>query len=523
MTRDKFLFADSARLYTQAESLASFLSDSYFKDEGPFRETAKILQEAGISRLTNLSAREAAAELAWNHLKALASGLDSRYVIPGLLETTEQYYYGAGKLKEDVSWLGTALKTSLSVAWGNRGIVKASSKAQTQVRRMIAAAGAWEQLNLEIHQAKAFEFGPVEFTEYGLKYDREEDIHICLEWNNSASKRGLSHRTLEDSKNVIWNNLPLFLEAVSDVLDGQLPTRINLFHGTVFENIELSPEFWLGLALRIKLMIWATQIRSAGRGLGVTGISIFESFGIITSLLGSDESKFNDMIQKMFWQPYWFKPRFSKRDFLSNMVVERPVLRIDNKTFVVGISNIGDSINCFVEHSVFRYLGYGGVPVSEKVFQRHVSQPFESRVCKCFTDLGWEAGQVLENGKWSKVILNHARDELMPGEIDVLAISPDKKIAIIVECKVLASPFEANKLLNLRQKLGPVDSESFHSKLIKKANWLNGVVQLKGLTIFPLLVLDEGRFIGFNAPNVILNIVDLPLAIDWFLREGHKY
>lgn len=513
MSRKKFLFAQSARLYQQSEELADFLLDTFLDDDAPYHMTLAVLEKAGASRMADQAARERAADLAWNHLVAVGSVLDPRSVIPALLDTIEQYYYGHGSTKDAVPWLGSAMKAATAVVWANRGRVTASIKALAQVRRLVAAVGAWNQLNIYADQARALELGAAEFVSSGVRLDRDEDMVVRQAWNASASKRGLAHRTLQDCKDVIWQNAGSFMEAVSDVLAGEKPSRIALFQGTVFEEIQSLPDFWLGLSARIQLMALAAEFRSLGRGDRFTGISIFEAFAFRTRFLGSDAAKADVVTQAMFWQRNWHTRRLAGRDNLSNMLVERPAIRIDDRTFVVAMTSIGDSINCFVEYSVFRCLGYGGVPVSEEAFRRYVSQPFEERTLASFTERGWRADHVSESGAWSGTTLCHASGETIPGEVDVLAMHPGGRMAILVECKVLSSPFTSSKMFNVAHKLGPTDSERFHSKLRGKVEWLRETSAFKDIALLPLLVVDEGAFMGRKAPNLVLDIEDLPAHI----------
>ncbi|WP_206950798.1 hypothetical protein [Trinickia acidisoli] len=514
MSRNKFLFAHSARLYEQSEGLATFLLNAFVDDDAPFRETAAVLAKAGALHLTDQVARKRAADLAWDHLRAVSGALDLRSVIPALLETIEQYYYGNERTKAAVGWMGTAMKTASVVVWANRGVVTASMKAQAQVRRLVAAAGAWEQLNIYDDQARALELGPAVFKPQGVELERDEDYVMREAWNANASKRGLGLRTLQDCMTVVWQSAGAFMEAVSEVLAGAKPSSVALFQGTVFEETQALPEFWLGLSARLQLMGHAALFRGQGRVNRVTGISIFEPFAFASRFYGSDAAKAEAASQAMFWQRDWHARRLSGRDYLSNMLVERPAIRIDDRTFVVAMTNIGDSINTFVEHSVFRCLGYGGVPVSEQAFRRYVSQPFEDRAIACFTDRTWRADHVSESGTWLGTKLSHPTGEPIPGEVDVLAMHPSGGVAILAECKVLSSPFNAGKLLNMAQKLGLVDSERFHSKLERKAKWLRETAAFKDVELVPLLLVDEGAFMGAKGHNLVVNFEDLPALVD---------
>lgn len=515
MNRNNFLFKKSARLYQQSESLANFLLKAFVEDTSPFQETLNVLQKAGILGMVDMADRKKATDIAWKHLLAISSTLDSRSVIPGLLTTIELYYYGysSNHIKQVAPWLGTAMKTAVAVAWSHRSNVNARFKSQSQVRRLVAAAGAWEQLMLHCDQARAFEFGRSEFFSAGVLLN-EKDIEIREAWNKFSSKRGLALRTLQNCFDVIWHSPKSFLSSVSDVLAGEKPSRIPLLQGTVFEEIQTTPEFWLGLSARLQLLAHAATFRRIDIDKNLTGISIFEPFAVASQFLGIESARAKTAVQAMFWQPQWHVQRLERRDYISNMLVERPAIRIDDQTFVVAMTNMGDSINCFVEHSIFRHIGYGGVPVSEEAFRRHVSQLFEDQVIATFIQYGWKADHVSEKGVWTGIPLSHISGNQIPGEVDVLAVHPSNQLVILIECKVLSSPFTSNKLFNVMQKLGSADSESFHRKLNEKAAWIGETDVLRGIELIQLLVVDEGAFIGKNAPNLVIDMENLPSLID---------
>lgn len=513
MTREKFLFRDSARLYQQSEQLSTFLLSTSTQDPEPFHEVATILAKAGFARMTDEEARRGAVDLAWHHFLAIASAMDPRSVLPGLLEAMEQFYYGGGPAKNQTPWLGTALKLAVAAVWGNLASASANIRAHAQVRRLVAVAGACEQLIVFGDQASALRFGPTMFHGSGTSLDREEDIEILNKWNEQNQKRGESNRTLPDCKKIIWGQLPLFMQAVSEVARGIPAAKIPLFAGTVFSAIDSNPDFWLGLAARVQLLGHAAAFRARGRGDAHTGISIFEPFAFKTSYLGENQGSATAATQAMFWQKDWHARRLREKGFVSNMLVERPALRIDDRTFVVGLTNIGDSINCFVEHSVFRHIGYGGVRVPEEAFRRHVSQPFEDKTLTCFGAEHWQVDHVSDNGAWCGLSLNHVSGVSMPGEVDVLAKHRSYPVAVLAECKVLTSTFNASKLINVVQKLGPVDGEGFHTKLARKAQWIRETAEFRDVEILPVLVVDEGAFLGRDAPHPVVNLELMSLFV----------
>jgi len=511
----KTLFPESERLYRQADETASFILNVLLKNEEPFKVASHILGSANLTIMADQADREKALSRIWKHVSDVSKDLDPRYVIPTLVELAEQYYYSSAKYKDKLPWLGTSIKAAIAIVWNNRTRIQASRKANNDILMLLEAVASWEQLNLLNDQAKIFMLNELEFTPTGILTRSIEDNNIRQNWNSYASRRGLSHRTLKDSIDVIWTDPNSFLLAIAEVLNGSKPSDIPIFKGTIFEDINPGERsFWLGISVRLQLLMSASKFRDSKGAEKQVGIAVFESFAIETSFMGGDMTKAQQVIQDMFWQKAWHKGRLSSRDCLNNMWVERPVIRIDSKTFVTGIGNLMDSINCFVEYSVFRYMGYGGVRVSEDAFRNHVSQPFETKAISCFTERGWKASSVSEKGLWSGELVTHSQGAPIPGEIDVLAVHPRGLIAILVECKVLTSIFTFNKMLNFSQKVGVVDSEGFHKKLALKTEWLQETANFKSYQIVPVLVVDQGAFMGDQAPNMVLDIEDLPLLIE---------
>lgn len=515
MNRDSFFFQHSSRLYRQSEDLASYLLASLDANDPPFLEVFSLIEKMGAVYIGTEEAAQRAADLAWQHAIGLGAALDVRAVVPGLLETMEQYYYGEGARKAEHPWLGTALKSASVIVWKNRGSVHANVKAHEQVYRLVRAVGAWEQLQLHRDQIRALGIGTGTLTPRGVVLQRKRDRVRRAEWNSYAEKRGMALRTLKNSSDVIWRDGLQFLHAVGEVLHGELPSRIQLFQGTVFGEIGREPRFWLGLAVRLQLMAFAGNFRGRGRDNATRGISLFEPFAIQTKFVGADQQLATEVTQSAFWQPVWHADRLRRRDWLSSMPVERPAIRIDDRSFVVAITNVGDSINSFVENSVLRVFGYAGQPVAEETFRLHVSRPFENRAIACFADRGWLADHVSDRGVWLDKVLEHEDAAPMPGEIDVFAVHPNGDLAVLAECKILSAPYTASKLLNVAQKLGKVDSESFHRKLEQKAEWLRGVEAFKNMHILRMLLVDAGSFLAKGAPNLVLDIDDLPRFFAW--------
>ena len=514
MTRDKYVFKDSSRIYKQASDLVLVLRSSIKGSTEWFSEVVQVLKSRGLNSLHDDDQWLQAIDYARQHVNLVASSIDPRIAIPALLQAVDDFYYHDEDWKHEVPICGSAMKASIAMIWPNRNFQTAVNKSAAQLLKLVRAVMAWEQLTGNYEHYKVFGFGPVTFHPKGFEYSNDRDREVLDHWNAMALPYGTNQRTLAQSKAVIFQSPTKFCEAVSCVLTGQNPISIKLFSGTVFALAGNNPAFWSGLYARLVLLSCAAKFKLAGSH-AHSGVVLFEEFIAASAGFGLEAESAQTSIKACFWQKDWYRDRV--KGYPSNMLVERPALRIDNKTFATSLSTIVDSINCFVEHSVFRYMGYGGAPVDEEAFRVHVSLPFETDAVEAFQEAGWKASGVSHSGYWAadNCQLIRADGSVVPGEIDVLALHPSGLLALVVECKVLSQPFSMSKLTNVVGKLGEADQDGFHSNLEKKVNWLTAVPALYGAQVEGALLVDQGSFLGEGAKHPVVDLEHLrALLID---------
>jgi hypothetical protein len=523
MTRDNFLFKDSSRIYKQANALARGLRCSMSGDSKWFSDAAQLLASHGLLSLQSDEQWLRAIEYTKQRLDSIACTIDARIAIPALLEAVDDFYYRDTKWKKEVPICGSAMKTSIAMIWPNHQAQAAIDKSASQLQKLVFAVMAWEQLVASYEHHKVFKFESVEFHPRGFSHSRERDKVLLAQWNAMASPYGQTQRTLEHSKSVVFKNPRAFSDAVTRMLEGEKSSNIELFIGTIFAQAGEKPAFWLGLKARLTVLQFALQFKLAGAEVS-SGVVLFEKFAAEITGFGLQVTSAQASVEACFWQADWYTKRRMK-DFPSNMLVERPVLRIDNKTFATTALTIIDSINCFVENSVFDCADYGGSPVHPSAFQMHISQPFEQAAVDLCLKRGWQAGVVSDKGYWAAgdCQLVHPNGKKVPGEIDVLALHPSGLLALILECKVLAQPFSKSKLTNIVGKLGPDDQESFHSKLERKVNWLSAVPALKGAKVAAALLVDQGSFLGWGAPHLVVDLEQLTDFLEFLDKEINSY
>lgn len=154
------------------------------------------------------------------------------------------------------------------------------------------------------------------------------------------------------------------------------------------------------------------------------------------------------------------------------MIVERAVARVstDVELYISSAYLLGDSLNWFIEASVFGYPG--GVMLSQNVFRLAISQPFEEDISTRFRKYGFAAGRVTERGAWlvpgRTEVLSHENGTPLPGEMDALAYRESTQELVLCECKVLRFPFTKNQARNVLEKV----TSKFNADLREKIAWM---------------------------------------------------
>lgn len=508
MGREKYIFKDSSRLYTQANKNAEALFLSLRAEPSFLRETKCECARREIVRISNSTDRAAAEKISRDNLYAAASAVDPRIAIPTLLHAMDCFYYQEKSLQEKHPWLGTALKTAIFVIWKNLHSINSTLKSNTQLIKVVNAAAAWEQLVLHEELAEVFSFGESEIFDAGVSLISLKDNAVLSEWNRFSTKRGLALRTLNSSTSIIWQNPVAFLLAVHEILNGKDARNIELFKGSFFASVGHNNNFWLGIYLRLLVFISACKIQEA-RNKSSYGLVLFESFPMVLRDLQISPELIQKKIHELYWTKDWYKKTDARRP--TNLIVYRPLIRIDEKTFATTILNIGDSINSFIENSIMGNIELDGVNVPESLFNDYISKPFEQHACELFRKVGWQAGGISTSGYWNggNCNIRHPNNTPIPGEVDVLALSPDKSIAALVECKVLSHPLTRGKLRNIAGKLGCKDDEQFHSKLRKKLEWLKNTIEFKDIPIEGMLLVDEGAYLAQKPEHPVFDSEEL--------------
>ncbi|WP_325437744.1 hypothetical protein [Pseudomonas nitroreducens] len=510
--RENAFFKSSSRIYNQAIEATHNILSEITKNKEWQSAGYNILKDNNLLSPSTIEEKERALLILQQHTATIAKAIDTRIAIPTLIQSTEEYYYGNNTYKTDAPWLGTAIKLSIAEIWNNSAAETTKSASISKLKKIIYLSAAQQQLEHEISISFALKCNPIEIRKNGIFDPAPERSDIVDSWNKMTILRGAGQRTVHQSLDIVWKSPIDFLYSVHLVLSGKSPKSIELFKDSIFSEVGNNKDFWLPIALRLILLISIKDIKEAVSD-KYYGLVLFEEFPIYADNYEIPKNISPDDIQretfKLFWRHDW---KSTQRNSLkSNLLVERPAIRVDNKTFATSMLNIVDSTNSFIEASIFGNIEITGAKVDESAFQKFISQPFEDRICKKIINIGWQASQVKSNGYWKSkgIILESYNNLTMPGEIDVLAVHPSNKFCLIIECKILDAPYSKEKLRNIKRKLGPEDSEQFHSKLYRKINWLKTVPYFFGTVILGVIIVDRGAFLSDGSQNRVLDEDDL--------------
>ncbi|KAB0442525.1 hypothetical protein [Lysinibacillus fusiformis] len=498
MQRQKSLFQGS-RLYPQAkegslELLRILYSNIRSLSSKAFQDLTNGSEFITIKDMKSL---DSFIKKSKSYVQKKCSNISAYHAIPILEEAVVRYY--TSNNDDSLHLVGPGLKHTIAVVWNNlHGTTSNETSSLSKITEAVISCIIFEQISMFKYLYEVLD----EFEIYydGVNIRLPEEIQDYVEECNDCFKlRGRSHRTLNDSIQAIWNQPEVALESLNNILNGESCSKQSAFKGTIFERIpeDVPLKFWAGIWARLTLAIQAISVRNvidSDTQELTKGICIFEPHLVISK--GKNDVVRQQAIQDCFWNRTWYRENIKK--LTSNMIVERPILRISINgvdLFSTTIFFILDSLNWFVESAV---LGYPDAPVklSSKVFENSISIPFESEVQQVLIKYGFEAGEVSKKQYWSNQGrgIVHNNDEKIPGQIDVLAYNEERKLSIVIDCKVLAYPYRYSTMKNIMGKTGSLDTEGFHSKLKDKINWLKNTIEFSGIpdiNFYGLIVLDR--------------------------------
>lgn len=201
--------------------------------------------------------------------------------------------------------------------------------------------------------------------------------------------------------------------------------------------------------------------------------------------------------ESMVFIPEW--KRWSVTEVNRVKFLDMPIIRTYDGRCMTTFLLCADAINAWLEDSIYRGSESGGW--KEKICQK-IETYFENEVTNYMRKHKFIAGKVEQNGKWHINSNNEVKDLelLLPGEVDVLGVSHDKKIVYLIECKCIHDVLTTSgniyqKFKNVKKNL----SGKYVQKLKKKREIIKQYI--------------EKHFLDYQFLTVILTDIDFPVYL----------
>jgi len=492
---------DITKRYRQAKELADTLLDTIEPDKYDFNSLLEELQFDAEIIFNDLISLKTLRTKVKKHLLHLCQGLDNEYAIPGLIEYMSRFYMDRPKNKSTMA--GLAAKMLIGFTWANQ--YDGHLGTSRSVNAIVSAHQCCTLFALLEQVILIWEFedlGAVIFTSDGrIANDRFQYLQL------SFNKQGPhEYKILNDAMQYVWQNENIWAH-LHLIISGSAYKNRKLFGDSFLSEIPASQtHFWNRFWSLMQLYFLAL------RSLRNRTEEVF-SLCIIPQGLMLSPADFGGTMQQdifdSFWQPDWHREQLTK-DYmiLQNMIVARPMIRIvmTENLFGTSIVLLQDAVNSLLEK--FLHSGAG-----DRLYEKYFSSPFETSILELLRQYGYSCGEVTMGGQWRKEDQpEHLRSgKKMPGQIDVLAISQEKQVCLLADCKMLYFPYDSSARRNLRSKFSDDDSEGFYKKLRKKQSWLNHCAPnpAKGLTIIPLLITHRHIPLPITNKGLVLSIEEL--------------
>ncbi|WP_409366803.1 hypothetical protein [Lysinibacillus sp. 38-6] len=427
--------------------------------------------------------------------------IDPEFALPRLIQVYTNFYSIGPR---DPVWLGIAVKSTVTFIWGN--IKKQSFNNNednlTLLKEVILLVSALENLENSLY-LRWFINEPFKLNEEGIQGSKQ--FHEAMNEIYTAFNEGLLQRTWKDYSQVFLSSHDEALKAVEKIISGESPKKQQIFKNTIFGSIGGSEpfEFWAGIWARLHLALISAYKRNEGTsGSDIIGVTLLPDSAFIKNGITIDinkQRKLQNSIMELFWNNTWYQQNnnLSRKE----MLIYRPILRIreNNTNYTTSFFLLMDSLGNFIENSIMGYEG-SSVRLSQKFREKFISEHFEKRIIDKFRAAGFISGSVLTNGEWrigETTIQLNVKGQSLRGQVDVVAYHSEKKILVILECKVYELPGSHKQMRNLLKKFGIGDKSKINKKLCEKVDWLKQTDYFysKELTSFHGFILDR-RFPG---------------------------
>ena len=339
----------------------------------------------------------------------------------------------------------------------------------------------------------------------------ERDFHIIEQYKQHYSGKGLRLRMARNTEKLLYRDLEEsdvlksnFVESIQKLLSEPVSGQdILFFKGTYYEFFpainECDHTYKEFLEILLEKIDFLTKLEML---LLRQYCSFFPQKKYIATemaLIVGHPFIIPEKIVKecMVFIPEWKRWNVMEKNKIK--LLDMPIIRNYDGRCMTSFPLCADAINAWLENSI--YSGSENVRWKKKICQK-IEAYFENEVTDYMRKHKFTAGRVEQNGMWHIDSKDEVKDLelLLPGEVDVLAVSHYKKIVYLIECKCIHDVLTTSgngyqKFKNIKKNL----SGKYVQKFKKKREIIKQYV--------------DSHFLDYQLVTVILTDIDFPVYL----------
>jgi len=489
------------RLYIQSNEITSRILADINPDDMDFGPVLSSLRAEEIQIFTSLEEIEQFTKAVKERLKACCAALDPLFCIPVLIDTFSGFYAKMATTQSNSAVI--ACKLVMSFVWsGTYEPVPANLRSYNALSDSLKIAMLLANLDQVVNIWKFSGSGKVEVNSNGV-FALESFATHAVNFNLLGAHE---FKILNAAAELIWMDENSFAK-IQNIVTGKVKPGERLFGNSFLSEIPFQEKvFWANLWCKLRVYLLIIKERHTVAGKSYEGLCLLsENVRLIKEQPGGILRSIND---KNIWEPLWHQAKMEDEiSEIKRMVVDRPLIRVytSEPVYATSIAFLWDAVNVQLEEFVHSRKG-------DKFYERYFSGPFEARTWDLFRKYGFECGEVNTNSMWKRenpLRLNTA--EMMPGQIDMLAILEKHRLLIVADCKMVHFPYKLSAQKNLLGKFGVADDESFFKKLDRKTEWLSTCsnFNMKEYTVLKILITNINIPIPIDEEHLVLSIAEI--------------
>jgi hypothetical protein len=402
--------------------------------------------------------------------------------LPALVDTISRHYSKTLSRTSHVTWLGPALKMCMGLTWPN---IHCASGLTCTARALRTAVGRCAAYQILLWLEYLVELTSSSETYIGLTVDGIALSPALARAQAATSLLGSARLRGPDAGAALLISDPEGTKtAISEVMHGADPRTITHFQGTALsflrpgEGKPLWSYLWMMMETAYTVALGSRLLYGNVEGVVLIPHPMLINLPTPSADLAASVSNL------VFWRKDWYESLDEQS--LLNAVVERPVIRCDRNGnfYATCLIFVLDALAWGLESAFFWYPRMQELWLLADVRQIAFANPLEESAIQVCRRLRYRAGHVTSSGSWQTAdgieYLASRTGEPCPGEIDCLAVSEQGDV-VVLECKVLNLPLTIGTLRNVVRKLGPDDTEGFHTKLRQKVQWIRTVLGVQAV------------------------------------------